>query len=516
MISGRAARFSSRHLRRVMRLSLRFPASSCLGHPSRQGRRAVLDVGAFGDRVHLTAWVLIKHVRRRGVDEAVQFVQSCSAWSGRSSRLHGQRRQQEARAEQVLDDDVARQREVGRRVAAWRRRRGMTRQTFADLCGRSLSWVDKIESGERALLRLPMVERVAEVLNVSMETLTGGSSPTTDGQCLDAFEVKAIRCALQRYQAITIVHRPPAQNEPPPLAQLGLQVTYAWTSFQNAHYPVLGQVIPSLLRNTQDAVTYWSNLDDNGLQARTLLSQTYQVTASTLWKLKETDLAWLAAERGLTVAEQTGDSLLISDAARRVAHGLMNLGQRSESLELLLADVDRLEPGVGTGSAEYLSLYGMLFLLGSVVAARDGKAGIAQDLLAEGATIAARLGADRNERYTAFGPTNVLLHRISALIEAGNHGGAVEVATHVTPDGLAALPRERRANFLIDTARCSFQVGQHGPAVVAVLEADGMAADEVRCRPLAIDLVRQLSRTPTGKSSWPLQQLVSRIGVSLS
>jgi hypothetical protein len=170
---------------------------------------------------------------------------------------------------------------------------------------------------------------------------------------------------LQRYQAISTVLRPALQDEPPPLAQLQRQVTYVWVAFQNARYPVLGQVIPSLLRGAQDAVMYWSGLDDHRLQARTLLSQAYQVTASTLWKLKETDLAWLAAERGLTIAEQTGDSLLISDAARRVAHGLMNLGQRGESLELLFADINRLEPRLGTATTEHLSLYGMLFLLGS-------------------------------------------------------------------------------------------------------------------------------------------------------
>src|SRR3712207_7154080 len=44
-----------------------------------------------------------------------------------------------------------------------------TRRKFAELCGRSMSWVDKVESGERGLLRLPMLERVAEVLHRSEE-----------------------------------------------------------------------------------------------------------------------------------------------------------------------------------------------------------------------------------------------------------------------------------------------------------------------------------------------------------
>jgi transcriptional regulator with XRE-family HTH domain len=414
-------------------------------------------------------------------------------------------------------DDAERRREVGRRMATWRRRRGLTRKTFGELCGRSLSWVEKVEAGERGLLRLPMLERVAEVLNVPVETLIGNSgAEQTENRCLDAFEVGEIRNALQRYQAVSVVLRPQGSAEPPQLAQLQQQTTYAWISFQNARYPALGKVLPALLRGTQDAVAHWSDLDDDGIHARTLLSHAYQVAASTLWKLKEIDLAWLAAERGLTVAEQTGDSLLISDAARRVAQGLMMLGQHSQSLELLNADIDRLEPGLGTASAEYLSLYGMLFLLGSVVAACNGKPAVAQELLSEGGTTAARLGQDRNDRYTAFGPTNVLLHRVAALIEAGDHGSAAEVASRVSPDGLAMLPRERRANFLIDTARCFLRVGRSDQAVTALLEADHLAADEVRCRPVALDLMRELSRTSGARSSWPLQQLVSRVGLVVS
>jgi hypothetical protein len=34
-----------------------------------------------------------------------------------------------------------------------------------------------------------------------------------------------------------------------------------------------------------------------------------------------------------------------------------------QALELVRADIERLEPGCGTGSAAYLSLYSMLFLI---------------------------------------------------------------------------------------------------------------------------------------------------------
>jgi hypothetical protein len=358
-----------------------------------------------------------------------------------------------------------------------------------------------------------MLERVAEVLRISVDMLTDPEQArVAAGACLDAFEILAIREALQRYDAITTVLRSPvATDNPPDIARVRHQVAYAWSSFQNAHYSMLGHVLPGLLREAQDAVAEHSG--DERTTARVLLSEAYQVTASALWKMKEIDLAWLAAERALVLAEAIGDPLLISDAARRVAQGLMATNHGGQALNLLRADIDRLEPGVSTASAEYLSLYGMLFLLSGVVAARQGQAAVARELHSEGQAVAARLADDRNERWTAFGPTNVVLHQVAALVDLGDGGAAVRAARSVRPDGLAKLPRERRANFFVDVARGHALEGRRDDAVTALLKAERFAPDEVRCRPLAIALIADLQRQGPGQSPLLLRQLATRVGL---
>lgn len=410
----------------------------------------------------------------------------------------------------MVDEDLARQQEVGRRVRRLRRRRGLNRRQFADLCGRSPSWVDKIETGERGLLRLPMVERVAEVLGVPVDVLTGGAEHENATPCLDAFEVSAIRAALQRYDAITTVLKEPSPDEPPDLDRVRQQVTYAWSSFQNAHYSRLGRALPALLRDAQDAAGSKSGCQ---AEAQALLSQAYQVTASALFKVKEVDLAWLAAERGLSLAERVGDDLLISDAARRVAHGLMLTDHGDQALRLLRAGIDHLEPGVSSADPEYLSLYGMLFLLGSFVAGKEGWHSTARDLITAGQAVAVRIGEGRNERWTAFGPTNVTLHHVATLVQLGDGGEAIRVAERATPDGLAALPRERRANFFVDIAHANAQESRRDDAVSALLRAEQLAPDEVRCRPPVVGLVSDLLRRGPGRPSLALRQLAVRIGL---
>jgi transcriptional regulator with XRE-family HTH domain len=225
------------------------------------------------------------------------------------------------------DDASERRREIGRRVARWRTRRGITLGQFAELCDRSLSWVDKVESGERGLLRLPMLERVAEVLHVSVEDLADTTEVRQARHCLDLFEISTIRSVLRSYQAISRVFVPlvAEMNAPPDLDRLTQQVTYAWTVYQNTHWPLLGQTLPRLLTTAQTAVAAYPGEDDQARRARSLLSQVYQVPASTLYKLEEFDLAWLAAERGFVLAEETGESLLIGAATRQAARGLMFL-----------------------------------------------------------------------------------------------------------------------------------------------------------------------------------------------
>ncbi|HCU92090.1 MAG TPA: hypothetical protein DHU96_04885 [Actinobacteria bacterium] len=50
-------------------------------------------------------------------------------------------------------------RELGRRIGYWRRRRKLTQAVFADRIGRSKSWVEKVERGERSAGRLSVTQR---------------------------------------------------------------------------------------------------------------------------------------------------------------------------------------------------------------------------------------------------------------------------------------------------------------------------------------------------------------------
>src|SRR5690349_18603618 len=66
------------------------------------------------------------------------------------------------------------EREVaGQRIARARRRRGLSQSVLAGLVGRSESWLSQVERGKRGVDSYAVLTRMAEVLRVEVEELTG-------------------------------------------------------------------------------------------------------------------------------------------------------------------------------------------------------------------------------------------------------------------------------------------------------------------------------------------------------
>jgi hypothetical protein len=95
------------------------------------------------------------------------------------------------------------------------------------------------------------------------------------------------------------------------------------------------------------------------------------------------------------------------------------------------------EAGMGTPSQPRLSLWGALLLKRSVIAVHQKDIATTWECLGEARAAARRLGADGNHFWTAFGPTDVILHEISAAVESGEWSDALRRAQ--TVDGLNFL-----------------------------------------------------------------------------
>jgi hypothetical protein len=192
---------------------------------------------------------------------------------------------------------------------------------------------------------------------------------------------------------------------------------------------------------------------------------------------------------------------------------VLDAGECDKAQQLGLAAAAGLEhtPRASATSATRLSILGALYLKCAVAAARCGDRSSAIALLDEASRAAQELDADRNDFWTAFGPTNVAVHAVSVAVELGEPGYALRQAGRVR---LRRLPvAERRAQHLLDVARAHGQSRQDSEAVRFVLAAEKLAPEEVRLRPCTRALIADiLHRAPVAGGE--LRKVADRLAIA--
>ncbi|HEV8647868.1 MAG TPA: hypothetical protein VG276_00320 [Actinomycetes bacterium] len=143
-------------------------------------------------------------------------------------------------------------------------------------------------------------------------------------------------------------------------------------------------------------------------------------------------------------------------------------------------------------------------------ATRGDRAG-ASEFLTEASLVSQRLGEDRNDFWTVFGPTNVGIHRASVAVELGDAGRVVELARAIDPSQLPSL--ERRAHHLLDLAQGFGQWRKDHQALDALLHAERLAPQEVHLQPAVRRLVVELLHRERRTTKPGLRDLARRVGV---
>jgi len=142
-----------------------------------------------------------------------------------------------------------------------------------------------------------------------------------------------------------------------------------------------------------------------------------------------------------------------------------------------------------------LSLRGALTLIAAVIAGRRNDRGEAMERLQRAQVLADQLGEDANHGWTAFGPTNVAIHRVSTAAELGDAASAIAQAEFVDVSSLPSGLLSRRAQVHIDMAWAYTQRRADAEAVVNLLEAERVAPQTLRYNVL----VRELCANCSGK-----------------
>lgn len=299
-------------------------------------------------------------------------------------------------------------------------------------------------------------------------------------------------------------------SDPPRLPRLGEWVGRAKSKYQACQYEGVVNELVGLLP-AMNAARISTVSDEQALHS--LAADAHHVAASTLLKLGEPSFALIAAERSLHRGGQSGDPVAIGASARVMTHALISNGHHRRAVALAQDAAASLDRHTGLTDGDAASVYGALLLRGAVAAARAEDRDTADTMITEATRVADRVGYDGNDRWTGFGPTNVLQHRAHLALALGDAGTSIVHARKVQPGRIVLV--ERRAALFVDMARAYAQWGRRDQALLALRHADRVAPEEVRSRPAVHRVVRDLAALSHGHLRTRVGEFAAAAGIVL-
>jgi hypothetical protein len=288
-------------------------------------------------------------------------------------------------------------------------------------------------------------------------------------------------------------------------------VTSIKTAYQACRYTQALDKLAALLPSIE-AMRPQADADDAAV-LDVAASDLYHVLGSVLLKLGDHALALVAAERSVRHGRASHDPLAAGTSARIMTHALMSNGHVKGAVRLTQTAANVMERDTQLKSPEAAAVYGALVLRGSVAAARSGDRDGALGMLDEADRVAQWQGRDGNDRWTGFGPTNVLLHRVNVSIILGDAGAAIALARQVPLDKVTLT--ERKASLLVDVAQAYTQWGRHEQGLSALVAAYRVAPQEVRTRPAVRQIIGDLAALSQGEIRRHVVRFAGSAGIDL-
>jgi transcriptional regulator with XRE-family HTH domain len=390
----------------------------------------------------------------------------------------------------------------GARLRYLRERRGLSREVFGGLIGRSADWVKAVENGRLLMPRLPLLLRIAKVLHVrDLATLTGELSiPTGEWDKASHDQTPTV---VKTFLATTI--NPPQQE--PDLPALTGRIDSAWRRYVSSPDPktAIADALPALLTDARAAVR---TLD--GTQRRRALAElarVYSLTQCFFAYQPAAELVWLAADRAMIAAQDADDPLAVAAAAWYYGEIYREIGQPELSLTTALDCAELLDP---TSDAEQRVRWAHLQMCAALSEAQLGNAGDAWrywDLSSQAVTT---LGPTYRHPWLRFGRADVDGFALRMEVRLVRPGQALRRADALD---LSAQPGPyKRAWRLLDAAEAHHMRKDKAGAVYMIRRAHHEAPGTVRFSMFARQALMELSERRSAVRD-DARQLATHIGL---
>nr|WP_231957037.1 MULTISPECIES: helix-turn-helix transcriptional regulator [unclassified Actinoplanes] len=394
--------------------------------------------------------------------------------------------------------------------------------------GYSISTLSRLESGRRRIRDVAEVWALAHLYDVPVQLFGLAPAPTDDdGSTLtktadgggDTVHRRNFLAGAAAVGAAALPVLPPSASaaagdtiqdmlfgrlaaEPLPAQQLAAQIAAARADFRAARYTRLARRLPRLL--AQAAASRSAAGTGAEAAAAQRLAEAYGIATQLLIKLHDDSMACATADRAVQAAAGNCP-LIMADSQRLAATVLRRAGHRDSAQQLVLSAARQLYD-VGESGPAAQAMYGQLLAVAAYTAAMRDDRDAAWALLEQAQEPANAAGATAR-----FNGNEIAVYRISIARTLGDYGAAVDYARKVNLKAIVAP--ERRARYWEDTALASQGRRRPGAAFEALLAAEHDVPEEVRYRPWAQNLTRELLSSPAAYGLTGVREYAARIGV---
>ncbi|MFD7609553.1 helix-turn-helix domain-containing protein [Streptomyces sp. NPDC059828] len=397
----------------------------------------------------------------------------------------------------------------GQRVKILRSRRGMTRDQFGGLTGKSASWVRAIEEGRLKVPRLEIVLRMAETLRVrDLSDLTGDQSVhvslfTGPGHP----RLAAVQAAVNAYPLT-------GGREAPTTEHLRARLARAWAARHSApnHREVVGSLLPELIRDAQLAVWRADSADERR-SAQSALAEVYSLSQFFVAYQPDAALLWRVAERGMIAAQESEDPHTIGVAAWLVTQAHRDSGPAhfGAADAVNLETLAYLEPLLPDAPVDVLAITGALTFEAGYTAARRGDPGTAWRYWDTAGAMANRLPVDYYHPITSFSRAIMGAHAVTVAVEL--HAGGESVRQAARADASTIPSRPRRARHRIEEARGYQLDGQPDAALATLAQAHEAAPETIKYNGYAKRIVLEETQAKSPARRRRASELAVKLGL---
>ncbi len=379
---------------------------------------------------------------------------------------------------------------LGRRIELARRRRGLSREILGDLIGRSSEWIRQVERDDRPVDRLSLLLLLAKVLKVrDLPSFLGCAMPRATPAEPPHGLVEELRDML---------YRPLGTPRLPP-QELRRRLDDAWAAWHESPrpYSTTLQRLPALI----GALSGVEGCDE-------VIASAHRLASTVLRRLGELTAALLASERAVVAARRSGHPLIEAACVNGFGDTLVRLGSPAQARQVCLSASSTLD---GEDPA-HLCVRGALHLTAAEAAVADDDHLDGERLLEQARAAAARLGPDRNDHVSGFGPTDVEICAVRISLRQGRVRQALRIAETVDVERVPA--RERRSRHYITVARAHARQNNATAMVFALLKAEDICPEEIRFNREARAVLRDLLHRDNALIRSDVLALADRTGLT--